>query len=82
MVCPCALGAAGPIMSSGGYKATRRNRQLLKQYKQGRSIGFTAKASLKAKGLLPRTSAKYRGKYIVGPKYSRKSRKSKTSRRT
>lgn len=53
---------------TGGYRATRRNRQLLRQHRRGKSIGFTAKASLKAKGLLPRTSGKYRGKYVLGPK--------------
>lgn len=55
----------------GGYRATRKNRALLRKYKSGKSIGFTAKASLKAKGLLPRTSRKNRGKKIVGPKYRR-----------
>lgn len=65
MVCPCLL--------SGGYRATRRNRQLLKKYKAGKSIGFSAKASLKAKGLLPRSS----GKYIVSKKYA-KTRKNRT----
>jgi len=60
MTCPCLLG------QSGGYKATRRNRQLLRKYKAGKSIGFTAKASLKAKGMLPRSN----GRYVLGPKYS------------
>lgn len=55
----------------GGYRATRKNRNILKKYRAGKSIGFTAKASLKAKGLLPRTSRKNRGKKIVGPKYRR-----------
>jgi hypothetical protein len=27
------------------------------------------RASLKAKGLIPRTSRKYRGRKVVGPKY-------------
>jgi hypothetical protein len=39
---------------------------MLRKYKAGKSIGFTAKASLKAKGLLPRSN----GRYILGPKYS------------
>ncbi len=62
MGCGCMLG------QSGGYRATRRNRQLLKKYRAGKKIGFTAKASLKAKGLIPRSngtrrvSAKYRGR--------------------
>ena len=53
----------------GGYRATRKNRDLLKRYKRGESIGFTATASLKAKGLIPRTSRKFRGKKVLGPKY-------------
>jgi hypothetical protein len=52
--------------SGGSYKATRRNRQLLRRYRAGKSIGFTAKASLKAKGLLPRSD----GRFVLGPKYS------------
>ena len=52
--------------AQGGYRATRKNRNMLKKYKSGRSIGFTARASLKAKGLLPRSN----GRYVLGPKYS------------
>lgn len=78
MVCPCALGGSDPMVGGGaasanqrgGYRATRRNRTMLRAYKRGKSIGFTGVASLKAKGLLPRTSGKYRGKYVLGPKYS------------
>jgi hypothetical protein len=54
---------------NGGYRATRKNKQLLKRFKKGESIGFTATASLKAKGLIPRTSRKFRGKKVLGPKY-------------
>jgi hypothetical protein len=32
----------------GGYKATRKNKAMLRRYKKGESIGFTATASLKA----------------------------------
>jgi hypothetical protein len=53
----------------GGYKATRKNKAMLNRYKRGESIGFTATASLKAKGLIPRTSRKFRGKKVLGPKY-------------
>ena len=53
----------------GGYRATRKNRNMLKKWRRGESIGFTGVASLKAKGLIPRTSRKNRGKKIVGPKY-------------
>lgn len=51
----------------GGYKANKRNLNALKKYKQGKSIGFTMRSSLKAKGLIPRAngtrrvSKKYRG---------------------
>ena len=50
----------------GYYRPTARNRYFLKRYKQGKSIGFTMRSSLKAKGLIPRAngtkrvSAKYR----------------------
>jgi hypothetical protein len=53
----------------GGYRATKRNRKYLANYRRGKSIGFTMKASLKAKGLLPRSSKKNYGKKIVGNKY-------------
>jgi len=53
----------------GGYKATKRNRKYLANYRRGKSIGFTMKASLKAKGLLPRTSKKNYGKKVLGNKY-------------
>ena len=50
----------------GGYRPTRRNREMYKKYKAGGSIGFTGRASLKAKGILPRSN----GRYVLGPKYS------------
>jgi hypothetical protein len=59
MVCPC-------MLQRGGYRATRRNRQMLRKYKSGQSIGFTGVSSLKAKGMLPRSN----GTYKLGPKYS------------
>lgn len=49
----------------GGYRATAKNRKYLRKWKQGKSIGFTMLASLKAKGLIPRAS----GEKIVSPKY-------------
>ena len=52
-----------------GYRATRKNRAMLRRWRRGESIGFTGVASLKAKGLIPRTSRKNFGKKIVGPKY-------------
>jgi len=48
------------------YRVTRKNRNTLRKYKAGKSIGFTARASLKAKGLIPRSN----GRYVLGPKYS------------
>ena len=62
-------GCGCSSMFKGGYKATRKNKKALRNLKMGKSIGFTMTASLKAKGLLARTSRKNRGKKIVGPKY-------------
>lgn len=67
MVCPCSLQR-----QTAGYIPTRKNRDALKRWKQGKSIGFTMRSSLKAKGLIPRTSKKNRGKYIVSNKYTRR----------
>jgi len=66
-------GACGCMMKGGrtrknrrgGYRATAKNRKYLRRWKQGKSIGFTMRSSLKAKGLIPRAS----GKKIVSPKY-------------
>jgi len=52
----------------GGYRPTKKNRKTLRKYKQGKSIGFTALASLKAKGLIRRSN----GTYKVSPKYLRR----------
>lgn len=49
----------------GGYRATKRNKKYLKMYKQGKSIGFTMRSSLKAKGLIPRAN----GTYKISNKY-------------
>jgi len=49
----------------GGYRATRRNQDILRRYRHGKKIGFTATARLKAKGLLPRANGTLR----VSPKY-------------
>lgn len=48
------------------FRPSLNDKQLLCSFIKGKSIGFSAKASLKAKGLLPRSS----GQYILGPKYS------------
>jgi hypothetical protein len=62
-------GGCGCKTQRGGYKATRKNRNMLRKWRSGIPIGFTGVASLKAKGLIPRTSRKNKGKKIVGPKY-------------
>ena len=49
----------------GGYKPTARNLAALRKYKSGKSIGFTMRSSLKAKGLIPRSN----GTYKVSRKY-------------
>lgn len=53
-----------------GYKATKRNLKYLKKWKNGKSIGFTMRSSLKAKGLIPRAN----GKKYVSNKYKTKKR--------
>lgn len=60
----------GLVGGSRTYCATRRNIKMLRNYKRGKSIGFTGRSSLRAKGLLPRVSRDYSGKYVLGPKYS------------
>ena len=49
----------------GRYKATKRNIAYLKKWKSGKSIGFTMRSSLKAKGLIPRAN----GKIYTSEKY-------------
>ncbi len=64
---PTAMGGykASP-KTNGGYRPTKRDLKYLKLWRQGKSIGFTMRSSLKAKGLIPRAngtkrvSAKYR----------------------
>jgi hypothetical protein len=51
--------------TTGGYRATKRDLKYLKLFKQGKSIGFTMKSSLKAKGLIKRSNGTKR----VSPKY-------------
>ena len=65
MTCPCMKAGGRRRTMKGGYRATKRNREYLRMYKSGKSIGFTMRSSLKAKGLIPRAdgtlrvSAKY-----------------------
>jgi hypothetical protein len=65
-------------MMSCKYRPTEIDKQMLKRYKKGISIGFTGIASLKSKGLIPRSS----GKYILGKKYSCKKREKAKSKKT
>jgi hypothetical protein len=55
--------------SKGGYKPTRKNLKALAKWRKGKSIGFTMTSSLKAKGLIPRTSKTMKGKRVVSKKY-------------
>jgi len=59
--------AGGPPKTNqaGGYRPTRKNKNALRRWKQGKSIGFTWISSLKAKGLIPRSNGTKR----VSPKY-------------
>ena len=67
--CSCSGSKVNPLTAVyGGYRPTKKNRNLVKRYKQGKSIGFTARSSLKAKGLIRRSN----GTYKVSPKYLRK----------
>ncbi len=50
--CPCSLGK----LVRGGYKPTAKDRAALRRYRAGKSIGFTMRSSLKAKGLIPRAN--------------------------
>jgi len=51
------------------YKPSAKNMMYLRRWKKGQSIGFTQTASLKAKGIIPRTSKTMRGKKVVSEKY-------------
>ncbi len=58
-----ANGAATPATGGkrkGGYRPTKKDKAALKKLKQGKSIGFTMRSSLKAKGLLRRANGTYR----------------------
>jgi serine/threonine protein kinase len=62
----CGCQAAPKLPTAlGGYRATVKNLKYLKKWKQGKSIGFTMRSSLKAKGLIPRAN----GTKKVSPKY-------------
>lgn len=67
--CGCGGARGTGWFGAGGYRATAKNRALLAKLRRGGRIGFTATASLKAKGLLPRTAKALRGRKVLGPKY-------------
>lgn len=70
--CGCTAGllqGGGTRKRKGGYRATKRNLKYLKKWRKGESIGFTMTSSLKAKGLIPRTSRTMKGKRVVSRKY-------------
>jgi len=50
MTCGCDL------RQGGGYRATKKDKAALARHRAGKSIGFTMRASLKAKGLLRRAN--------------------------
>ena len=80
MVCPCSMppvNPTSPLLQNGGYKATKRNLKYLRRYKAGKSIGFTMRSSLKAKGLIPRANGTYR----VSEKYKTKQKDVRSTRR-
>jgi hypothetical protein len=54
-----ANGTAGG-KRKGGYRPTKKDKAALKKLKQGKSIGFTMRSSLKAKGLLRRANGTMR----------------------
>ena len=81
MSCPCSMppvNPTSPLLQNGGYRATKRNLKYLRRYKAGKSIGFTMRSSLKAKGLIPRAD----GSYKVSPKYQTKKDVRRTRRRS
>lgn len=68
--CGCGLWQSGGTRRRrGGYRPTKKNLNYLKKWKQGESIGFTMTSSLKAKGLIPRTSRTMKGKRVISRKY-------------
>jgi hypothetical protein len=73
MSCPCSAGLirGGSLIHSGGYTPTEKDLAALKRFKAGKSIGFTMRSSLKAKGLIPRVNGSRR----VSAKYKRTRRR-------
>jgi hypothetical protein len=71
--CTAGLIRGGAVTTSqaGGYRATKKDLNALKRFKAGKSIGFTMRSSLKAKGLIPRVNGTRR----VSKKYQTRRRR-------
>jgi hypothetical protein len=73
MACPCGLKYSGGGVKRKTrkcrYKPTSQDKMYFRRWKKGESIGFTKTASLKAKGMIPRTGKTMRGKKMVSDKY-------------
>lgn len=60
--CPCSLSKLVSLRggkrysAKAGYKPTAKDRAALRKFRAGKSIGFTMRSSLKAKGLIPRAN--------------------------
>lgn len=59
----------GKTISICRYTPTEKDMLSYAAWLRGEKIGFTQTASLKAKGLIPRTSKTMRGKKIVSKQY-------------
>ena len=58
---------SGSSVSKSPFRTMKRARLAEKKVRQGKSIGFTARSSLKSMGRIPRSS----GCYELGSKYAR-----------
>ena len=58
-------GWSSKFVSKSPFRTMKRARQAERSFKQGKSVGFTARSSLKSMGRIPRAS----GCYILGDKY-------------
>lgn len=67
----------------GGYTPTARDLKYLSLWKRHKSIGFTMRSSLKAKGLIPRANGTYRvsDKYKTKTQQTRRANRAKTIRK-
>jgi hypothetical protein len=52
-------------VSKSPFRTLQRAKEAERSYKQGKSIGFTARSSLKSMGRIPRAT----GSYELGDKY-------------